>query len=414
MDVIKPRVAQSRWLKWWLVVALAIAVLWMLRSIWQSDYHQLSARQVELATVERGTLSMTVDVFGQLDSLDKQLLVSDSDAIVKHVAVRAGETVMAGDVIVELMDADLDLQVAHAEQALEAANTTYMQLQLRQQREYLADSLQQARLQGELDTTILKLQAEQKLAEAGILSQLSFAQTRSTVENLQRQLQGETKRLTQLKVIHQNELQLAKRLVTLQEKALRRNRDKLAALTVVAPITAVIETLPLVVGQKLHAGELLATLGQREQLKAMLQVPQSQLGKIQLQQPVSVVIQGQRVAGKVSRITPVVQDNYIVVEVTLADVPVGAVAKQSVTAKITVATWPNTVHVRSPASVEGQLSGEALRVSHDGLIERVSVQFADLSGGQVRVVAGLAVGDRIVVSDLSAQLAEYDKLILKE
>ncbi|MCG7536064.1 HlyD family efflux transporter periplasmic adaptor subunit [Pseudoalteromonas sp. OOF1S-7] len=403
MDLIKPPEPTSYWRRWqWGGVPVILLIgSWLLGT--GEPITRLARQDVLIATVEYGPLAIGVDSFGVLRSAEQHLLSVESDAVVKHIHLKAGAAVKVGDVIATLDNPDLSLAVAQAQQARQDSDMALQQLTLNQQREFLSEQTLLDKLTGDLATARLREQAEQGLAEKGIISQLAFAQTRSRVANLARQRDSAQQRLAQLKKLHASAQQLASQRIAIRRQELARSRARLAALTVTAPVSGILERMPLAVGQRLKVGDEAALIGSQTRLLAELRVAQSQVQKVQPGQAVTVRIRDQQVPGTVKRIDPVVVENSVKVEVALPrTLPKAARPMLSIDASITVAELEQALYIRRPANVREQQSAQLYRLAEDGSTELKTVHFGALAGRYVVIEQGAKHNQRWIISDLSS------------
>lgn len=77
----------------------------------------------QTVTVRRGTLKTTIETSGRLVARRNQSIASSASGQVKIVAVREGESVQQGDVLIVLDDTAAKADVQRAERAVEAAET---------------------------------------------------------------------------------------------------------------------------------------------------------------------------------------------------------------------------------------------------------------------------------------------------
>lgn len=104
-----------------IVVALLVAVALAIAG-WQAVGSRNGAAGAT-ATVRRGSLKASIETSGRLVSRTTRSVSSSASGAVKIVAVREGEAVRQGDVLVVLDDAPMRAEVARAERAVEAAET---------------------------------------------------------------------------------------------------------------------------------------------------------------------------------------------------------------------------------------------------------------------------------------------------
>jgi RND family efflux transporter MFP subunit len=175
-----------------------------------------------------------------------------------------------------------------------------------------------------------------------------------------------------------------------------------AALHVKATVDGVLQELPLQVGQMMKAGELLAKVADPTRLKAEVRVPENQAKEVRVGQTATLDTHLGVVAGKVSRVEPAVIAGTVRVEVTPTQPwPEGARPDLSIDGTIELERIADCVYVARPALAEAHKTAQLWRLSDGEHAQRVAVQLGRMSVRTIEVEAGLAPGDRIIVSDMS-------------
>ena len=169
--------------------------------------------------------------------------------------------------------------------------------------------------------------------------------------------------------------------------------------------------MPLEPGQRVLIGSNIAKLARQDQLIAELQIPESQVRDVQIDQAVVIDTRNSTIHGRVSRIAPSVENGTVQVDVELDQpLPTDARPDLSVTGEIRVAEFVDTLYVRRPAFAQSGSTAQIFKRSRDlGFIDKVSVQFGRGSVNQIQILGGLGVGDQIVVSDY-ADLQAYSRI----
>lgn len=106
-----------------IIVVVAIAVVAILGVLGWQAFGQRGTSDARTATVRRGTLKASIGTSGRLVARNNQSISSPASGQVKIVAVREGEPVLRGDVLIVLDDAPARADVLRAERAVEAAET---------------------------------------------------------------------------------------------------------------------------------------------------------------------------------------------------------------------------------------------------------------------------------------------------
>jgi HlyD family secretion protein len=109
--------------------------------------------------------------------------------------------------------------------------------------------------------------------------------------------------------------------------------------------------------------------------------------------------------GTVSRVAPSVQDGTVLVDVALqAPLPQGARTDLSVDGTIEIERLENVLHVGRPAYGQPESKVEMFKLSPDEKeATRVPVMLGRSSVNTIEIRSGLAPGDKVILSDTSAQ-----------
>jgi HlyD family secretion protein len=159
------------------------------------------------------------------------------------------------------------------------------------------------------------------------------------------------------------------------------------------------------VGQRVTAGTVLARVARPEKLKAQLQIPEVLDKDVKLAQRATIDTRNGVINGHVSRVAPSVQDGTVTVDVALeGQLPEGARPDLSVDGTIEIERLPDVLFVGRPSYGQPNSKVELFKLSADGKTAvRVPVGLGRMSVSTVEIVSGLQTGDKVILSDTSAQ-----------
>jgi HlyD family secretion protein len=175
-------------------------------------------------------------------------------------------------------------------------------------------------------------------------------------------------------------------------------------LQVRAGASGVLQQLPVEVGQRLTPGTVLAKIAQPSKLKAELKIPETQAKDILLGQTVQIDTRNGVIPGKVSRIDPAVLNGTVTVDVRLeGELPSGARPDLSVDGSVEIERLSDVLYVGRPVLGQPNSTVTLFRVEPDGReAVRVPVKLGRTSVSTIEIVEGLKIGDRVILSDMSA------------
>jgi multidrug efflux pump subunit AcrA (membrane-fusion protein) len=191
-------------------------------------------------------------------------------------------------------------------------------------------------------------------------------------------------------------------------------KSQLDQLKVRPGIDGVLQELDVEVGQKVTQGTVLARVAQPTHLKAQLKIAETQAKDILIGQKAAVDTHNGVIAGHVMRIDPAVVNGTVTVDVALdGPLPQGARPDLSVEGTVEIERLADVLYVGRPVHGEANSTVGLFKVVDDGAAAaRVQVQLGRTSVNTVEIVKGLQIGDKVILSDMSAW-DNYDRVQLK-
>jgi HlyD family secretion protein len=180
-------------------------------------------------------------------------------------------------------------------------------------------------------------------------------------------------------------------------------RQQVELLRVRAGMTGVLEQVPVEVGQQVQPGTNLVRVADPTRLKAELRIAETQARDLTIGQIASVDTRQGIIPGKVIRIDPSAVNGTVTVDVALeGELPRGARPDLSVDGTIELERLENVLFVGRPAFGQEQSTVGLFKLNAEGEATRAQVQLGRSSVNTIEVLNGLAEGDQVVLSDMSA------------
>jgi HlyD family secretion protein len=166
-------------------------------------------------------------------------------------------------------------------------------------------------------------------------------------------------------------------------------------------------------GQKVLAGTALGKVAQPSHLKAELKIAETQAKDVTIGQPAVIDTRNGLVKGKVSRIDPAVLAGTVTVDCRLeGPLPAGARPDLSVDGTIELMRLDDVVYMGRPVFGQADSKVSLFKMEPEGkYANRVQVTLGRASVNTIEVKSGLNVGDRVILSDMSAWDA-YERIKL--
>ena len=252
------------------------------------------------------------------------------------------------------------------------------------------------------------------LSKDGLVSTLILRQSVVRAESLRTRDGIETDRL---KVSQQSalaQLASAQALVDQRKSNLALRRQQVDQLRVRAGMSGVLEQVPVEVGQQVAPGTNLVRVADPTRLKAELRIAETQAKDLTIGQIASVDTRNGIIAGRVIRIDPAATNGTVTVDVALeGPLPRGARPDLSVDGTIELERLDNVLYVGRPAFGQEQSTVGLFKLDKaTGEASRSQVQLGRSSVNTIEILGGLAEGDEVVLSDMSAW-DQFDRIRLR-
>ncbi len=321
------------------LIALAVVVV-LAVSAWRAFGPQATTEQT--VGVRRGDLTTTIETSGRLAARKNASISSIASGAVRIVAVREGETVQRGDVLIVLDDASARDEIARAERAVEATEAKV--------------TAARGRAQGDSSTLADAAAAENDAASA--------------------------------------------------RAALVTANDRLVATRVLAPFAGVITGVRVGEGANYGAGGELATIADATDLYATADLDEVDRPSVSVGQGATLSVTAFPAAALTGRITAVSNSSQsrggstvYPMQLTFdrpADGSLALLPGMTIDVRLTVAARKGVLILPSNA-IRSAGERRYATVRRDGRSTEVEIQTGVRSGGDVEIASGLAEGDVVVL-----------------
>ena len=355
-------------------------------------------------TVKRGPMLREVKGPGTLVPEQIRLITADTAGRVERIPLRPGAQVEQGTVLMELSNPDVMLQALDAERQLAQARADLINLKANITGNTLSQHSALATLQTDANDAERRAAGTRKLHADGVISEVEARQQLEKAQELQQRLGFEKQRLGVISGSGKDQLAAQEQQIERLKAVVAFRRKQVESMKVRSIDKGVLSELPLELGQWVTPGFLLAKVVQPERLKAVLRIPETQARDLALGLPATVDTRNGVVQGKVARISPSANQGSVEVDISLpAELPKGARPDLTVEGTIEIEKLKDVLYVGRPAGAqpEGQLELFKLAKDGDGA-QRTKVRLGRSSVSTVEVTDGLAEGDTVILSDMSA------------
>ncbi|WP_199610153.1 HlyD family secretion protein [Flocculibacter collagenilyticus] len=408
MDIVKKKPQHKLFANYKLQLIIVVSTALVLMLIWaikMAGAVSVSRDDILIERVVMGDLEVKTEGFGVLSSNKQLLLTTLTQATVKEIVLKPGANVTVDSVIVRLENPELIQEMENAQQELAQAQANLRQLMLNNKRETLNETASLEEIIALFETASLNRQAEEKLVEKGIVSQLAYQESVLEERQLTKRISILQQRIAQLKLVHAESVNIQQEVVKQRQGQLNIAQSRLQALEVKAGFNGVLQRLSVELGQSLASGQEVALIGSVTDLIALVRVPQSQIHHIEVGQSAIINTRQDKITGTVARINPMVEDNTVEVEITLpANLPTSARPQLTVDATIIADTLKAVYYIKRPANAQPFSEIALYRLNSEiSKAELRTLKLGREAGRYIEILTGADADDVFIISDLPNQ-----------
>lgn len=358
-------------------------------------------------TVKRGPMERQVRGLGSLKPEQIYWINAAVDSRVVQIVRRAGiDSIKANDVIMVLSNPDLELDAEKAEWVVRQDQANLANLKVKLESEKLDQRASLAELESQYTQAKLTADRDLELTRLSLKSDLESRLSVNQASQYQNRVGLQKQRLDIADQSIKAQIEAQEVAVQSSRAAYELKKRQVDQLTIRAGVSGVLQEVNVEVGQRVPAGTVLAKVADPTKLKAVLQLPETQMKDVRIGLDASVDTRNGVIPGRVVRIDPAAQNGTVGVDIALlAALPQGARPELSVDGTIQIERLSNVVYIDRPVSGEPDGTVGLFKLDPDGkAASRVSVKLGRASVNTIEVRDGLKVNDRVILSDMS----QYD------
>ncbi|HEX5412256.1 MAG TPA: HlyD family efflux transporter periplasmic adaptor subunit [Terriglobia bacterium] len=354
-------------------------------------------------TVKRGDMDVQVRGLGTLVPVQIQWIPAVTDGRVERRFLLPGVKVSPDTPLLQLSNPQLQQEAQTAEWTMKADQANLDSLKATLNNQLLSEKSTLTSLESDHQQAQAQAEVDDHLAAKGIVSDLTAQLSKAKATGLASQVAIEKKRVNTLAASLDSQLAAQKAKVEQDRALYLLKKSQLDRLMVRAGYSGILTDIPVEVGQQVAAGATLAKVVDPTQLKAQLQIAETQAKDIQLNQLASIDTHNGIIPGRVVRIDPAVVNGTVTVDVALeGKLPDGARPDLSVDGTVEISHLSNVLYVGRPAFGQADSTvGLFKEIPGTNEAERVQVKLGEASVNEVQILQGLNVGDKVILSDMS-------------
>ncbi len=379
-------------------IAILLIVLYAIYYALSPSDRTLSVDQdkIIVSLVKSGTFEDFIPVRGKVTPAKTLYLDAIEGGRVEKIMVEDGAVLNAGDLIVELSNASLQLNVLGNEARVAEQLNNMRSIEL---------SLEQNRLQHKRNIIDIEYQIkmltrqharEQDLVEKGSISRTKFADTIDTLDWYKSRLEVTLESQSSDKKMQEEQLVFLKDTSRRLESNLEISRKNLENMNVRAPVAGVLSGFNVEVGQSIGRGERLGQIDTPNNYKLTANIDEYYLGRVAL---------GQRVQFEtyelvISKIYPQVQNGQFEVDFKFTGAQPKSIRRgQTIQTKLTLGDSTKAILIPNGSFMQETGGNWIFVVTADKqqAIKR-NVRLGRRNSRYIEVLDGLEVGEQVVTS----------------
>ncbi len=417
MDIVRPEIKHKKKMRRIGYIVAAVVLIPLMTyalSKLKPAAPSVDSGTVWTGTVKRGPMLRDVRGLGTLVPETIRLIPAVTDGQVQTRYLLPGTPVKANTVIFDLVNPQLQQETLDAEYQLKGAQAAYEQTKAQLQNQLMDKRTLAASVSSQYRTAEMVRQTKEELGANGLAPQLDVKTAQVQAEELAKENDLAQKEVETFNNSIASQLAVQDATVNQKRAMYELKKSQMDQLHIRPGIDGMLQELDVEVGQKVTMGTVLARVAQPAHLKAQLKIAETQAKDILIGQKASVDTHNGIIPGHVTRIDPAVVNGTVTVDVGLdGPLPTGARPDLSVEGTVELERLADVLYVERPVHGEANSTVGIFKVVDDGKeATRVQVQLGRTSVNTVEIVKGLEIGDKVILSDMSAW-DNYDRVQLK-
>ncbi|MEI5637615.1 efflux RND transporter periplasmic adaptor subunit [Pseudoalteromonas sp. UG3-2] len=382
----------------WLIISVSAALL--LAYVWLNEHgatNSVAKERIQIAEVASGSFTRDIAATGIIVAANAPQIYSPESGYVS-LKVKAGDSVTKGQVLATVDSPALTNRLQQEQAELERLKGVLegKKLDVRRQNLTLNRTLDLAKVE------LLAAQREDRRAQLSIaknlISQIDLEEAQDDLARAKLNYAHAEQEVALGKDTLAFELKSVANQLERQQLIVAELQRKVASLNVVAPVSAIVGNLLVEHKASVSANEGLMKLVDLSAYEAELQVPESYAQELGLGMTVELKIGNDTIAGRLSAISPEVNNREVTTRVRFSDQQVSGIRQnQRLSARILLEHKDNTLKVRRGAFMNA--GGHVAYKLEGEVAKRVEITTGASSISEVEIIAGLQPGDQIIISN---------------
>lgn len=402
--VISQQVLQQRKRKQWLMASAALLLIcgasW---GVNRMATQSASLSDLRVSEVRMGQVDNTINASGVVIPVHEEQISSPAQTRIRKIIAKAGQTVKAGELLMVLDDQAVRVAIDNLREQISQQDIRVQTLsnELEAQIKRIASEIELLEL--DLQSNKVKLARYQKLGANGITSQVDLQAAELAVKRNEVQLRQHKESLVDTRKTTSSNIESARLQRSIFQKQMELQQSLLEQTQVKAPFDGLLTWAMTDEGSSVNTGQLIAKVSELNNFRVEASVSDFYARYLSPGQSVRVEYSGQIIKGEVQTILPEIQNGTVKLLVSLAEPHHSALRhKLRVETNIVTDQKDKTMMLDIGPAINGKGRQEVFVIDNGTAVKR-TVEFGLNDGKHAEVVAsaGIRVGDKIIVSDVT-------------
>lgn len=357
---------------------------------------------LDTGVVERGTVILSINATGVVDSENEVLILSPGPGIIQKINIEPGSKVKRGDLIMQLNTETVLDDIEKIRDQIEVRKNNLERTRLNSQSTRLDLDYNEEVKKLKIASLKSQLADQEELLEVGGISPARIDQTKQEIvlaeKDLQTLVEKNSIRLQQLESEEQGLLLQ----IRMQEKELEEKEELVEKMSIKAPSDGIILSVTGREGEKVGNDNLLVRMSDLSSFKITGSVEEQHAGMLKTGKKVLVNVDYEQLEGTVGNITPMVENNQVQFNVHLQENShPKLIANQRVQIEIISDLKEDALRIKKFEGCETSPSQKLFVMAGDKAVKK-EFTLGIVGNDYCEILSGLQEGDVVITDGLTA------------
>ena len=385
-------------------ILVIILMFWLFAP--RSGSQTVNPTRLTIAEAKQGVFEDFLPLRARVAPLVTVYLDAVEGGRVEQLAVEDGATVVKGQLLAVLSNADLQLSTLARQTEVEQQLTNMRSQELALQQTRSANRRELNQVQTDLSKAQRMYDLQRPLAEKGFVTGKAFNDTKDDLSFQKNRLAILKRSIAEDEALQSNQLGQLRSSTASLNQSLSIARSSLSQLLLRAPVSGQLSGFSIQLGQSLQQGERLGQIDSAGRNKLEADVDEFYLGRVVVGQTATIEVDGKTYGMKVSKIYPQVRNGQFQVDLVFVGPEPGEIQRgQTVQAKLTLGDSSRALLIPNGAFLNDTGGNWIFVVNPSGTgASRRPVQLGRKNSDFIEVVSGLKPGERVVTSSYNGMV----------